>query len=164
MSYAERNRSIKKVLTEAFGAGKVSVKGSRGTAAGWVTVSIAYAPKDQEEHDALKTKVWELFAAAKITIGTYGYDDPGSDYGFGKTINLEFEPCQDTFREGEAVDTCNGKSGIVYSRDYALGGDWYVVKLLDGSSSTFFKKDLTRSALGSPASARAPVGGSMGTF
>lgn len=30
-----------------------------------------------------------------IEIGTYGYDDPGSDYGYGKTINIDFADCRE---------------------------------------------------------------------
>ena len=90
MNTATRNRLIKKVLTEAFGKGKVRVRGSRGTAYGWVTVDIDYAPRTHEEARELTAKVWQLFDAAKIEIGTYGYDDPGSDYGFGRTIHINF--------------------------------------------------------------------------
>lgn len=87
---AERNRKIKKLLTEAFAPNKVSVKGSRGTASGWVGVCIDFAPRNNRETQELRSKVEQLIAAAGIEIGTYGYDDPGSDYGFGKTINISF--------------------------------------------------------------------------
>ena len=92
MTIAQRNRLIKKLLSQAFGQGKVTVRGSRGTGYGWVRVSIGYAPRDHEEHDALVKKIWELFDKAKIEIDTYGYDDPGSDYGYGRKIHLDFEP------------------------------------------------------------------------
>lgn len=95
MSMAERNRALKKALEQAFGRGKVRVRGSRGTAYGWVTVKIAYSPRNQRESQELRSKVNQLIAAAKIEIGTYGYDDPGSDYGFGKTININFEDCRE---------------------------------------------------------------------
>jgi hypothetical protein len=93
MSCAERNRAIKKILETAFGRGKVTVKGSRGTAYGWVTVHIAHAPRNRQELQELTAKVWQLFRADKIEIDTYGYDDPGSDYGFGSKIHLGFDPC-----------------------------------------------------------------------
>src|SRR4051812_32044148 len=112
MNTAERNRKIKQVLTAAFGAGKVSVRGSRGTAHGWVAIDIAYAPKDRDELDTLKAKVWELFGAADIKIGTYGYNDPGSDYGFGSTMHLNFLQCRDAFNAGERV-LYVGKPGVV---------------------------------------------------
>lgn len=120
------------------------MRGSRGTASGWVHVHIAYAPKDRDELEKLKHKVWALFGAAKIEIGTYGYDDPGSDYGYGHTITIGFDQCRDVFNEGETVNTCTGKSGIVYSRDYRTGGDWYLVRLADGTEESFSKNDMTR--------------------
>jgi hypothetical protein len=36
-----------------------------------------------------------LIKAAKIEIGTFGYDDPGSDYGYGSTIHINFEPTRE---------------------------------------------------------------------
>lgn len=144
MEAAERNREIKKVLTKAFGAGKVTVKGSRGTAYGWVSVKIAYAPKDSAERDQLKAKVWELFKAAKIQIGTYGYDDPGSDYGFGSKMHLDFEQCRDVFNTGERVTYC-GKPGTVKDREYSKGGDWYVIALDDDTiAMACYKNDMRR--------------------
>jgi hypothetical protein len=146
MSCAERNRNLKKTLETAFGRGKVTVKGSKGTAYGWVTVNIAYAPKDTAERDALKSKVWELIRTAKIHIGTYGYDDPGSDYGYGSKMHLNFEQCRDVFNAGERVSYC-GKSGTVKERDYRVGGDWYVVNLDNGAvESACYKGDLSRVA------------------
>lgn len=144
MSCAERNRKIKQVLTAAFGAGKVTVRGSKGSAYGWVHVNIAYAPKDTAEHDELKSKVWDLFRAAKIEIGTYGYDDPGSDYGYGNKMHLNFLQCRDVFNEGERV-TWNGKTGTVKDRPYCRGGDWYLVDWDGGSlSMEMYKNDLVR--------------------
>lgn len=92
--YAARNRQIKKIIEQAFGKGKVTVKGSRGTAYGWVRVKIAYSPRNWQESQDLHYQVMKLIDAAKIQIDTYGYDDPGSDYGFGKTINIEFDRVQ----------------------------------------------------------------------
>ena len=92
---ATRNRQIKKVLSEAFAPHKVSVKGSRGTAYGWVRVHIGFAPRNIRERQELYSQVNRLIAAAKIEIGTYGYDDPGSDYGYGKTINIDFDACRE---------------------------------------------------------------------
>lgn len=90
---AEKNRAIKKLLEQAFGRGKVRVRGGRGTSHGWVYINIAHAPKNQAVWRELLVKVDQLLAAGKIEIGTYGYDDPGSDYGFGKQRIVTFEPC-----------------------------------------------------------------------
>lgn len=92
MEVSTRNRLIKKILGEAFGQGKVTVRGSRGTAYGWVSVHINYSPRDREQRSMLIAQIWKLFAANNIVIDTYGYDDPGSDYGYGKKIHLDFEP------------------------------------------------------------------------
>lgn len=93
---AERNRALKKLLLKAFGAGKVRVRGSRGTAYGWVTCDIAYAPRDWSEAKALEAKVMRLIAVAGIKIGTYGTPgDMGADYGWGSKIHVNFEPCRD---------------------------------------------------------------------
>lgn len=122
MSCADRNRQIKKILTEAFKPHKVSVKGSRGTAYGWVNIHIAYRPKDRDEARELKSKVWQLMDAAKIQIGTYGYDDPGSDYGFGSKCIIEFDRPRDEFEAGERVK-CQGKPGKVQPNWQSR--DWY---------------------------------------
>jgi hypothetical protein len=87
---AERNRKLKKSLVAHFGAGKVRVRGSRGTASGWVTVDIDIVPTNSEHQRELTDKVWELIGAAGVEIGTYGYDDPGSDYGYGREIHINF--------------------------------------------------------------------------
>ena len=87
---ADRNRKLKKALVAHFGNGKVSVRGSRGTAYGWVTVTIDIVPDDSEHQRAMQAKVWELIRANDISIGTYGYDDPGSDYGHGSCIHINF--------------------------------------------------------------------------
>jgi hypothetical protein len=88
-SIANRNHAIKKILEKAFGPKKVWVRGHRGTAYGWVSVYI-----DVEVSSArwpeLRQKVHQLLNAAKIEIDTYGYDDPGSDYGFGSKIHIHF--------------------------------------------------------------------------
>ena len=94
MSYAERNRKIKQLLTKEFGC-KVLVRGSRGTATGWVTVDVPKAPKTSKERDVWKAKVWELFVKNGIEIGTYGTPgDMGCDYGWGSKIHLNFLPCE----------------------------------------------------------------------
>jgi hypothetical protein len=143
MSHAERNREIKKVLSAAFGAGKVRVHGSRGTASGWVTINIDYRPRNEDEARTLKAKVWELFAAAGIRIGTYGYDDPGSDYGHGHKMHLNFGRCRDAFEPGERVVWESGsKVGTVKEPNYRAPG-WYMVQWDDEPApQEFHKRDL----------------------
>lgn len=92
MTIAERNRALKKILETAFGRGKVSVRGSRGTAYGYVTASIDWTPLDVDQRREMEALVWQLIRKAGIDkhIGTYGYDDPGSDYGYGSELSIGF--------------------------------------------------------------------------
>jgi hypothetical protein len=107
MSTAKRNNAIKTLLEATYGKGKVWVRGSRGTGYGWVTVYVDVGNKfepvgDTEDqrtwssrkmHEASRveaTRIQRIIAMAKIEIGTYGYDSPGSDYGYGSKINIEF--------------------------------------------------------------------------
>jgi hypothetical protein len=89
---AERNRAIKKTLEQAYGRGNVRVRGDRGTAYGWVNVRIDQTPLDMDQAREMKAEVWTLLDAAGLSqqIGTYGYNDPGSDYGYGNKISIEF--------------------------------------------------------------------------
>ena len=95
MTTAERNRSIKAIISKAFAGYKVSVRGSRGTGYGWVSLDIGYSPRNSSEQQELRAQILQLLAAAKIEIGTYGYDDPGSDYGYGKMISISFDSLRD---------------------------------------------------------------------
>lgn len=73
---ATRNRAIKKTLEAAFGRGKVSVRGSRGTAYGWVSVDIDWTPLDSDQSQRMHAECKALLAAAKIDLGsTYTDDD-----------------------------------------------------------------------------------------
>jgi hypothetical protein len=83
---AARNRQIKKVLEQAFGRGKVSVRGDRGTAWGWVDVKINHTPRNWEVARELSAQVLALLDAAKIEIGRYD----SSDYGAGREIIIDF--------------------------------------------------------------------------
>lgn len=89
--YAERNRSLKKVLEGAFGKGNVRVKGSRGTAYGWVTCNMAYAPRNRREWQELQVLCNQLIDAAGIKVGTYD----SADYGSGREIHFNFEDCRE---------------------------------------------------------------------
>jgi hypothetical protein len=95
MSAAARNRSLKTVIAKAFAPHKVTVRGSRGTAYGWVRVHIAYAPRNKRETQELRAIVWNVIRDNNITIDTYGYDDPGSDYGHGSKIHIDFDACRE---------------------------------------------------------------------
>ena len=81
------------MLEKHYGKGRVWVRGSRGTAYGWVHVYIDLNEADYEQgkyRSDESRKVQQLIRDANIEIGTYGYDDPGSDYGYGSKINIRF--------------------------------------------------------------------------
>ena len=123
MSIAIRNRAIKATLEQAFGRGKVRVRGSRGTAWGWVTVDIDWTPRDQDQRRTMTTEVYRLLDAAGLLkqIGTYGYDDPGSDYGYGNKMHLNFNTCR-YYRTMRASD------GTLLAMDDWDGGQWRAVE------------------------------------
>jgi hypothetical protein len=142
MTTAARNRQIKKTLEQAFGRGKVQVRGSLGTAYGLVSVHITYSPRNVREQQELRTQIMTLLNTAKIEIGTYGYDDPGSDYGYGKTIHINFDPCR------EQADYY----GPVRWRHELDSAKWDEVSRLDALAAKW-----------TPETARCRVGGTFGT-
>jgi hypothetical protein len=104
MTTAQRNNAIKKLLEKEYGKGKVWVRGSRGTAYGWVNVYIDLGIEQSFSYREQYAKASKLIAdAADIKIGTYGYDDPGSDYGYGRKINFTFEPPYDVRQKASAA-------------------------------------------------------------
>ena len=124
MAYAERNRAIKKTLELAFGEGKVRVRGDRGTAASWVTVHIDWTPLDMDQAREMRTRVWALLTAAghDKQIGTYGYDDPGSDYGYGNKISIDFN----SPRYYRTMRMSDGRLAVL--RDSYRNTDWETVE------------------------------------
>lgn len=112
MTIAKRNSAIKSLLEREYGKGKVWVRGSRGTAYGWVHVYIDVGNKFDEEdgqglrpfaHSDERRKVERLISEANIEIGTYGYNDPGSDYGYGSKINIDFRVPYDVLEKRKAA-------------------------------------------------------------
>jgi hypothetical protein len=105
MSTATRNRAIKKALQQAFAGMKVAVTGGRGTAHGWVTVSIDYAPRTWQEDNELRTQVRRLACAAAKAAGssmsTY-YSDDYSDQSAHLSMLIDFLPRRD-FVDGAAI-------------------------------------------------------------
>jgi len=72
---AVRNRAIKTTLEAAFGKGKVSVRGSRGTAYGYVTAYVDWTPLDCEQSDRMHAQCKALLRAAGIDLGRAYTDD-----------------------------------------------------------------------------------------
>jgi hypothetical protein len=122
MTVAERNRAIKRVLIGAFPGCKVSVTGDRGTAYGWVNVRIDWTPLDSDQAREMKRLVWQLLDKAGLgkEIGTYGYDDPGSDYGYGNKISISFNSCR--YHRTERMS-----DGKLWAQT-EFGGQWQAVE------------------------------------
>lgn len=76
---AERNARIKQVLSVHFGAGKVKVTGSRGTAHGWVNVDLEISPASVEAATSLREQVLALIAEAGIELNHHYGDGPEAD-------------------------------------------------------------------------------------
>lgn len=72
---AARNRAIKRTLEAAFGRGKVTVRGSRGTGYGYVHVAIDWTPLDYEKAREMEAQCFALLRAAKIDLGRRYTDD-----------------------------------------------------------------------------------------
>jgi len=82
MRVAERNRKIKKVLAEVFGYKNVRVRGGRGTAYGWVDITIRVrrdpSKHPLEQEDEVKALVWNILRATGLYDELYTYyDDMG---------------------------------------------------------------------------------------
>jgi hypothetical protein len=83
---ATRNRAIKTVLERRFGRGKVRVTGGRGTAYGWVHVTVnAPRPEGQAYHDG-RSEITRLILDAGIRLGHYD----SADYGSGYELNIDW--------------------------------------------------------------------------
>lgn len=87
---AIRNRAIKKALEQAFGRGNIKVRGSRGTAYGWVHADIAYAPRDYLEGRELYCMVQQLACKAAESVGSKIYEWSNDGSG-GLEINISFQ-------------------------------------------------------------------------
>ena len=107
---AERNRAIKRTLESAFGRGKVSVRGSRGTAYGWVHVSIDWTPIDSDQSGRMQAECKRLLIAAGIDLGHSFTDD---------TCQWESDQCHLGFNAARYHATMRHSDGTLsVRRDY----------------------------------------------
>jgi hypothetical protein len=113
--YATRNRAIKTTLEAAFGKGKVSVRGSRGSAAGWVTIDIDWTPLDQDQSRRMHAEVKSLLAAAKINLGTCYTDDD---------CRYEMDKCHLNFNRSRYYSTMRASDGTLLGRQDAWESEW----------------------------------------
>lgn len=114
MTIAERNRAIKKTLETAFGRGKVRVRGSRGTAHGWVSVDIDWTPLDADKGQEMRNLCKQLLRKANIDLGRSYTDD---------TCQYECDKCHISFNHARYFRTMKHDDGSMsVIREY--GGDW----------------------------------------
>lgn len=115
---ADRNRAIKKTLEQAFGRGKVRVRGSRGTGYGWVSVHIDWTPLDSDQSQDMRGKCKQLLRAAKIDLGRTYTDD---------TCQYESDKCHIDFNQARFYRTQRMESGrLAVLRDYH--SEWETVE------------------------------------
>lgn len=89
-STAVRNAALKAMLEETYGKGKVSVTGDRGTAYGWINARINATEPAGKSYGVIQHEIVTAAKTRGISIDNYGYDDPGSDYGYGYKLNVRF--------------------------------------------------------------------------
>jgi len=105
---AARNRAIKKTLAAVFGKNKVSVRGHRGTAHGWVSIDIDYTPRDPEARQELRTLCKTLLRKANIDLG-FTYTDDTCQYTSDQChLNFNRSRFERTFRMAD--------DGILYGK------------------------------------------------
>jgi len=83
---AERNRAIKKALARVFGVENVRVRGDRGSAYGWVDITITQPKPHNGEcdwrcqecarvRDEVKTRVWQILRETGLINELFTYWD-----------------------------------------------------------------------------------------
>ena len=119
MSMAIRNRAIKKTLEAAFGRGKVTVRGSRGTGCGWVSVHIDWTPLDSDKAQEMRALCRKLLHAAKIDLGRSYTDD---------TCQFETDQCNISFNAARFYRTMKHSDGTMSALSDRYGGEWHRVE------------------------------------
>jgi hypothetical protein len=107
---AIRNRQIKTTLESIFGKGKVTVRGSRGTGYGWVSVHVDWTPLDSDQSARMHAECKALLHAAKIDLGHSFTDD---------TCQYTSDQCHLSFNRARyfrAIKHADGSLSVI--RDY----------------------------------------------
>lgn len=112
---AARNRAIKTTLESAFGKGKVSVRGSRGTAYGYVTAYINWTPLDCEQSNRMHGECKALLHAAKIDLGHAYTDD---------TCQWSCDQCRIEFNAAQYYRTMRHPDGTMSVMTDRWDGQW----------------------------------------
>ena len=136
---AARNRQIKKTLEQAFGRGKVRVRGSRGTGYGYVSVHVDWTPLDVDARRAMEAQCFALLRAAKIDLGSRYTDD---------TCQYTCTECSISFNTARYFRAQKHSDGSMSVLTDQYNGKWQHV----GAPTPW-----------TPETARQRVGGSFGT-
>lgn len=115
MSKAIRNRAIKSTLESAFGRGKVKVRGARGTAYGYVDVSIDWTPLDSVQSTTMLAHCKALLRAAGIDLGRAYTDD---------TCEFEMDMCHIGFNPSRYFHTMRHSDGTLSVLTSGYGAEW----------------------------------------
>jgi hypothetical protein len=119
MDITTRNRAIKKTLEQAFGRGKIRVRGSRGTAYGWVHVHIDYTPLDSDKAQEMRGLCTQLLRAAKIDLGRSYTDD---------TCQFESDQCNISFNPTRYYRTHRHSDGTLSALVDYHTSEWTTVE------------------------------------
>jgi len=111
----ERNRAIKRTLESAFGKGKVRVRGSRGTAYGWVDVAIDWTPLDSDAARDMAGLCKQLLRAGRIDLGHRYTDD---------TCQHESDECSIRFNPARYYRTMRLANGKLATLANSYGAEW----------------------------------------
>lgn len=115
MDIASRNRAIKKTLEAAFGRGKITVRGSRGTGYGYVHVRIDWTPLDHDQAQRMQAECKSLLRAAKIDLGRAYTDD---------TCQFECDQCSLSFNPSRYYRTMRHADGTMSVMSDRWNGEW----------------------------------------
>lgn len=112
---AARNRQIKTVLSQAFGAGKIKVRGSRGTGYGYVDVRIDHTPLDADQASELVGLCKRLLHAANVDLG-FAYTDD--------TCQYKTDQCHISFNQARYFRTMKHADGKMSVLRCGYDGEW----------------------------------------
>ena len=119
MSKAIRNRAIKSTLEKAFGRGKIRVRGSRGTAYGYVHASVDWTPLDYDQAQEMRAHCTALLRAAGIDLGRTYTDD---------TCQFETDMCRIEFNTCRYYRTMRAADGTLMGRGFDADNLWQPVQ------------------------------------
>lgn len=106
---ADRNRAIKQTLGKLYGRENVTVRGSRGTAYGWVHVKINRTPLDAAQAEVWGAEARAALMAAKVDLGRAYTDDD---------CRFEMDKCHIGFNSARFYRTNRTSDGAIWGQTY----------------------------------------------